>query len=124
MKYQKTGGTMFRKGFIWFLVLAFLSVSIAPDYAFGYFDGGFGHDYSDKSGIVIAGLIIVGALVFTIASIVRSKHTTELPEEQNENTKMPYEIQPYNQPSTKNSVETNYDNQRVTPSGDVVLVNW
>lgn len=110
-----------------FLVLAFLSVSIAPDYAFGYFDGGFGHDYSDKGGIVIAGLIIVGVLVFTIASIVRSKHKkepNELPEEQNENTKMSYETHPYNQPSTQNSVETDYDNQRFTPSGDIVLVSW
>lgn len=118
---------MVRKGIIWFLVLAFLSVSIAPDFALGYFEGGFGSASNDQGGIVIAGLIIVGAIVLTIASIVRSKHKKEqpeLPEEQNQNTKMSYEMHPYNQPFTQNSGESNYDNQRVTPSGDIVLVSW
>jgi hypothetical protein len=118
---------MVRKGIIWFLVFAFLSVSIAPDFAFGYFEGGFGSGANDQGGIVIAGLIIVGALVLTIASIVRSKHKkepTELSEEQNQNTKMTYEIRPDNQPFTQISCETNYYNQRVTPSGDLVLARW
>jgi len=104
---------MVRKRIIWLLVLAFLNISIAPDSAFGYFEGGFSSGANDQGGIVIAGLIIVGVIVLTIASIARSKHNKypiELPEEQKEDIKISYEI--------------NLDDQPVTPSGDIVLVRW
>jgi len=96
---------MIKKGIIWFLVLALLNISIAPVSAFGYFEGGFGSGANDQGGIVIAGLIIVGVIVLTIASIARFKYS-----EQKEDTKISYEI--------------NLDDQRVTPSGDIVLVSW
>ncbi len=102
-----------RKGIIWLLVLAFLTVSIAPDSAFGYFEGGFGSGAHDQGGIVIAGLIIVGVIALTIASIARSKHKKdpiEYSEKQKEDIKISYEI--------------NLDDQRVAPSGDIVLVRW
>ena len=86
----------------------FLSVSITPDFALGYFKGGFGSASNDQGGIVIAGLIIVGAIVLTIASIVRSKHKKDPikhPEEQKEDIKMSYEMHPDNQLFTKISVK-------------------
>jgi len=112
---------MVKKWIIWFLALAFLNLSIAPDFAFGFYDQSAG---AEGTGIVVAGIILVSIIILAVGSIVKhKKEPPEQPKDQEHDTKMSSELKLDNQHLAQILCETNYDNQRA-PSGEIVLVSW
>ncbi len=96
---------MVKKSVVWFLVLAFLSLMIAPDatYAGGSMTGG--------AGVAIAAAIVTGLIAGFAYLATHSSTPTEQPQEQKQEAPQSLHFQ---QP----------DEQLITPSGQIALLRW
>jgi hypothetical protein len=132
---------MIKKGIIWFLVLVFLNFIIAPDYVFAgnYFD--IGSSGGQAEAITVGAILILGLIIVGIVALTKhSKSPTDKPQEEKKDIETSPETDPDNPPANPPDqisiipeeqrqddeilLNTNFDNQLITQSGEIVLVRW
>jgi hypothetical protein len=130
---------MIKKGIICFLVLAFLNFVIVPDYVFA---GGYiGFSDNQVAAMTFGAVLVIGLVIVGIASLVKHlKSPADKPKEEKQDTEIspktdldnppanpPDQISLLSEEQKQNDeilLNTNFDNQLITQSGEIVLVRW
>lgn len=104
---------MVKKSVAWFLVFAFLSLVIAPDFvsaAYGYSGSG----YDPVGPVIVGGVVVLGLIVWGIVALVKKHPSAPTGQPQEQKQEAPQSLRFEQQP----------DEQLITPSGQIALLMW
>jgi hypothetical protein len=110
---------MINKSIVWFIVLVFLNLIITPDFTFA--DSGGVGGKNESTYVIIGGVVIIALIIGVGLLTTNAGKKKEAPKDQAYNDKIESGIHLDYQSSNQMSYETNYDNQRINPSGQLVL---
>ncbi len=107
---------MLKKSCVWFLLLAFLNLMITPGFVSAA-GGGFptidvGPSRSDMA-LAVGGVVLLGLLIVGVVYLAKKHQSTPAEHPQDEKQEIPQALH-FQQP----------DEQPVTPSGQIALIQW